>query len=674
MSVKVLNKICRSSCILIGLMGITLSWAQDQNKITDKKKILETARGLPRAKVLNQIAFEFRNSYPDSTIYFCHQSLYISEPEKAKSLIAESFNFLGLAYAYKGNPKEALVFYNKALITSTTANDSLQIAYSYNNLGRLFFELADLTRAYDNFVKSQEIFELLRDKEGLSYIYRSLADLYRSQHDYDNALVMALKARDLRKEIGESRGIISSLNQLATIYQLTGDYTRSEVALREAESLASDREDEVSLAEIKLGLGQLYFNNGSLVYAKSEAFRADNIIKRLESPVLLSRSNLLLGKIFFKEKDYSQSVSFLEPARKQATTYSQLEVLTEATFYLAQVYRLQGLTAKASDLEKDYLHLNATLKNSELTSKVEKFNFQLEIEKNLKENELLKINELKNQALIRFQNLLNAAATLVVIITAIFTYFLWKSGVARKAANKKLGIQNRQLVELNNEKDSLMGIVAHDLRTPLSNIKNIADLVPEMGELNSKQAKYIGLIQASSHSGLDLISELLDVHSLESAQEPRYKSLGLKDFLFEHHSYFTTTASAKSIALLLQEVPDINFPTDPDWLGRSIDNLVSNAIKFSPRNSTVQINSGTTADEIWIAVKDHGPGFSEEDKAKVFQKFKKLSARPTAGETSNGLGLSIVKTLIERLKGTVTLLSEKGAGSEFIIRLPLHPN
>jgi signal transduction histidine kinase len=659
---------------LLGLLAAGQAWGQDQGRIAGKKKTLETAKGLKRAKILNQIAFEFRNSNPDSAIYFCKQSLSITEPANAKGLVAESYNFMGLAFAYKGKPKDAMRYYDEALEVATGTNDSLQIAYSYNNRGRLFFELADLTRAYDNFTKSQVIFESLHNKEGLSYIYRSLSDLFRSQHDYDNALDMALKTNEIRKELGEPRGIISSLNQLAGIYQLTGDYTKAEVALREAEELASSREDEASLAEIKLGLGQLYFNNGSLVNAKSEAFRADNIIKRLESPVLLSRSNLLLGKIFFKEKDFAKAVLFLEPARKQAELYSQLESLTEATFYLAQVYGLQGLSGKSSELEKKYIKLNDSLKNSELTSLVEKFNFQLEIEKNQRENEVLKVNEAKNQAQIRFQNLLNAGATLVVIIIAIFTYFLWKSGRARKAANQKLAIQNRQLVDLNSEKDSLMGIVAHDLRTPLSNIKNIADIVPGMGELNAKQTKYIGLIQASSHSGLDLISELLDVHSLESAKEPRYKSIELKAFLLEHHSYFNTTAVAKSITLQLQEAPELNFQTDPDWLGRSIDNLVSNAIKFSPKDSTVHINSGVTDDQLWIAIKDQGPGFSEEDKAKVFQKFKKLSARPTAGETSNGLGLSIVKTLVERLKGSVTLLSEKGTGSEFIIRLPLNNN
>ena len=669
-----MSKNLKCICFFLGMLALTESHGQDQLKIADLKASQLHAKGLARAKILNKIAFEYRNYRPDSAIYFSQLSLSISESAQAKSLVAESFNLMGMAFVAKGNPKEALVYYNKALITATNIIDSLQIAHSYNNIGRLFFELADLTRAYDNFLKSQRIFESLHDQEGISNIYYNLADLFRSQQDYDNALLMATKARDLRKGLEDSHGLSSSLNQLANIYQLTGDYTRSEVVLREAETLASNRDDEIGLAEIKLGLGQLYFSNGSLISAKSEAFRADNIIKRLKSPVLLSRSDLLLGKIFFKEKDYRQAALSLESARKQSTSNSQLEVLTEATFYLAQVYALQGFSTKAQDLEKDYVNLNATLKNSELASKVEKFNFQLEIEKNLRENELLKINEAKNKALIRFQNILNATATVVIVIIAIFSYFLWRNVRARKQANLKLAIQNGQLVDLNNEKDSLMGIVAHDLRTPLSNIKNIADIVPEMGELNVKQTKYLELIQASSHSGLDLISELLDVHSLESNKEPRYKSIELKDFLSHHHSYFSTTAAAKSIALQLHEAPELKFISDPDWLGRAIDNLISNAIKFSPKDSTVHINSGVTDDQLWITIKDQGPGFSEEDKAKVFQKFKKLSARPTAGETSNGLGLSIVKTLVERLKGSVTLLSEQGNGSEFIIRLPLRNN
>jgi signal transduction histidine kinase len=98
--------------------------------------------------------------------------------------------------------------------------------------------------------------------------------------------------------------------------------------------------------------------------------------------------------------------------------------------------------------------------------------------------------------------------------------------------------------------------------------------------------------------------------------------------------------------------------------------LLSNAIKFSPKNSIVDISADRTEYEYWISIKDKGPGFSSSDKEQLFQKFKKLSARPTAGETSNGLGLAIVKILVDRLKGKIELTSDQGKGSEFVIRFP----
>ena len=119
------------------------------------------------------------------------------------------------------------------------------------------------------------------------------------------------------------------------------------------------------------------------------------------------------------------------------------------------------------------------------------------------------------------------------------------------------------------------------------------------------------------------------------------------------------------------ESEEVNL--DLNYLSRIVDNLLSNAIKFSKPNSVVQISAGKEDNNFWISVKDEGPGFSEKDRNQLFQRFKKLSARPTAGETSNGLGLAIVKTLVDRLNGTIDLVSEPDKGSEFIVKLPLIP-
>jgi len=111
--------------------------------------------------------------------------------------------------------------------------------------------------------------------------------------------------------------------------------------------------------------------------------------------------------------------------------------------------------------------------------------------------------------------------------------------------------------------------------------------------------------------------------------------------------------------------------TDENYLHRIVDNLLSNAIKFSTTGSTVEVTAATANHSLVIRVKDTGPGFLEEDKPFLFQKFKKLSARPTGGESSNGLGLAIVKTLVDRLKGDISLETSRGQGSEFVITLPL---
>ena len=104
------------------------------------------------------------------------------------------------------------------------------------------------------------------------------------------------------------------------------------------------------------------------------------------------------------------------------------------------------------------------------------------------------------------------------------------------------------------------------------------------------------------------------------------------------------------------------------------DNLISNAVKFAPINSSVNITLSQTNNSILFSVKDNGPGLTEKDKKSLFKRFSKLSAKPTGGEHSTGLGLSIVKKLVEKLRGKVWCESEFGAGAEFIVELPRFSN
>lgn len=190
------------------------------------------------------------------------------------------------------------------------------------------------------------------------------------------------------------------------------------------------------------------------------------------------------------------------------------------------------------------------------------------------------------------------------------------------------------------------------------------------GSLNDSQGKFLGLIRDSTRSGLDLISDLLDVSSLEVNREPTYSSFRLSEFLHDRLNTFRQAAAAKEIALQLVEQNIDEIYSDQDYLARILDNLISNAVKFSPRGSQVVLTAAMDNGSYIIKVKDKGPGFSEADRKFLFQKFKKLSARPTAGESSNGLGLAIVKILVDRLGGEIDLQTDLKTGSEFTVRFP----
>ncbi|MEQ9415009.1 MAG: ATP-binding protein, partial [Cyclobacteriaceae bacterium] len=565
---------------------------------------------------------------------------------------------------------KALVQHNEAISIAITKGDSIILAESRNYLGRYFLNIGNLADAFENFAKARLVFENKNNNVGLSEVYLSLSDLFKSQQDYSNSMVMASEAIALKKAIGDKKGEIATLNVLGEVYRLTGNLAQAETSYREAESLAGVIEDEASLALIKLGLCELYLMSGSLSKAESEVFRAENIITRLSNPSIRSKSTLLLGRIFLKKKNYPQAESYFMETLKASSQLKQLSLYMESNFYMARLHELTGRDVSAATYETQYRLLNDSIRNNELALQAEKFNFQLDLERKDQENILLKALEQRNEATIKFQQVINFGAMLVIALVLFFSYFLWQSMRARKRVNRKLSDQNQQLVTLNEEKDALMSVVAHDLKTPLSNIKSILSVLPGFGTLTPKQLEFTGLINASSMQGLNLIEELLDAHELESQRKPNIIQFQIGELLQERTNYFQSVAKAKGINVLLDVKENALVSMDKAWLGRVVDNLMSNAIKFSTSNKAVKISTGKSGKEVWISIKDEGPGFSDEDKARVFQKFKKLSAKPTGGETSNGLGLSIVKTLVEGLKGTIDLLSAKGEGCEFIIRLP----
>jgi len=232
--------------------------------------------------------------------------------------------------------------------------------------------------------------------------------------------------------------------------------------------------------------------------------------------------------------------------------------------------------------------------------------------------------------------------------------------------------QNEKLVDLNREKDGLINVVAHDLRSPLSSIVGFVDLIKAENNLNQNQNEYLNFISSVINDGMLFIGDLLDVHAFEYENSKlRVTSINIHDFLSDWIKKFEHELKRKNQRLELNmDIANNHFGTDPSLLSRLLNNLVSNAIKFSPNDTSIYVTLEESDISLIIRVKDEGPGISQEDQKKMFKRFQRLSAMPTGGESSNGLGLSIVKTIVERLRGQITVRSEMRMGTEFTITLP----
>jgi len=247
--------------------------------------------------------------------------------------------------------------------------------------------------------------------------------------------------------------------------------------------------------------------------------------------------------------------------------------------------------------------------------------------------------------------------------------------------NQELQEVNEQLHQLNMDKDELLGIVAHDLKSPLSAIRGIADALVNDDTLpETIRQEFQQTILDTSDRMFSLIGELLNANAIERGgvvftKRPVSVSETMRDIV---HQY-SKQAESKSLTFdLVIENTAIAY-TDDFALHQICENFVSNALKYSPAEKAILIrvatqehstNSQTTHQVVRVEVQDQGPGLSEEDQLKLFGKFMRLSARPTAGEHSTGLGLSIVKKLAEAVGARIGCNSTLGNGATFFLEIP----
>lgn len=237
--------------------------------------------------------------------------------------------------------------------------------------------------------------------------------------------------------------------------------------------------------------------------------------------------------------------------------------------------------------------------------------------------------------------------------------------------NQELAINNQNLQKIMQEKDQLMQILVHDLKSPLSNIQMLSFLFQDF-VTDEESGELLNIFNKSLQDVFHLIGQMETLNSVENLSSENFiEEFDLNTFLIENLKNFEITAKTKQIEIIYsfdQEFKKIK--TDQNFLKRILHNLISNALKFSAYDKNVFINLSNIENEFQISIRDEGPGITIADQEKMFDRFSKLENKPTNNESSSGLGLFIVRELLNRINGSVSVKSTLAEGSIFTVKLP----
>lgn len=245
-----------------------------------------------------------------------------------------------------------------------------------------------------------------------------------------------------------------------------------------------------------------------------------------------------------------------------------------------------------------------------------------------------------------------------------------------QAKYTEIVILNHELEKLHQEKNEFLGIAAHDLKNPLSAILGLSEMIKsDYDTMPSEEViDAAETISKASRQMFELIMTFLDVNAIESGKlNLSLAQIDLLPILQTLVENYEDRADAKHLMLHFQPVAtSYTAWVDPNICRQVLDNLLSNAIKYSPYGRNIFIRINQRSQSICCEIQDEGPGLTELDKQKLFGKFTRLSAQPTGKEHATGLGLFIVKKLVEAMNGKVWCDSELGRGATFVVELPAY--
>ncbi len=551
------------------------------------------------------------------------------------------------------------------LSIATRVDDPAAIVDAYSLLGTAAMERGWDSRAMEAFLASYRISDSLDLRRSFALATNNVGTIYYKLDKKKEALLFYRQSMQACIEEKLTRQLSQIVYNVAIIFH---DWAERDSALkyyRLGLELAEAQRDTLAQSDLYNSMGVMTYQDG---YKEEGRYFLQKSVDLAESQEAHDRAFyplLNLGTYSVVERRLSLAQRYLSQANLIAQEQEAIDMQADVARALAKLDSARG------DMASAYQHL---LKWNMLTARIDSANAEDDLailrekfDADLRDEQIeaMELLAIEKDGQLLLQTRLNWAFGFLLLSHMLLAVILFRVYRLRKK-------HNEVLQRMNADKDAMLHVVAHDLQSPMVNIRGLTSLIGESAQLEPVEKQIISMIHRELDRSDALVHNLLDLESIESGDLPiRLEPVNLSEVIAEMGDKYRRIAEPKRIKVeTAVPIADYALRTDRDFVSRILDNLISNAIKFSPSDTIVRIGLGRDHKELRIDVADRGPGFSELDKSRLFGRFQRLSAQPTAGESSTGLGLAITKALVERLDGRIEVDSQIGQGAHFSVYLP----
>lgn len=623
-------------------------------KLRDRRGMAYALEGIGRA-------YRVQGLYSLSLEHFFAMQ-HIGEESHDKRLQMVALRRIGWNYVSAYNYEAALRYTERALALSRELADTLEEGLAINTIGQVLMEQKQYDRALENFTIALAIARkyAYQDPSLLTYVTENFAQVYSRRGEFAKARGYFQQALEVAERLNNNVYMAFYCRMLGQTlvqegrYQEARRYAERALLLADSLNIGLDKDAVFALlADVHAGLGNA---QQALQYYKHSAALKDST-----AGVASAQKAATLESAFQQEKS-DKIRERLEAANQQQAIIRNAVIAVGILLAVLLGVLLNRYRLKVRSEEQ-----------------LRRINADIQRQQSLLEEQSRRIEEMNTELQENNARLWDTNVELDTANTELHSYIEELSRI-----NAELDARNETLSEMHREKNEFLGIVAHDLKNPLVAIRLTSEMLQRFAERmpDSEKMERLKHISGIVDRMIVIINNLLDINALETGiLAVSSTTVNISDAIATLEREYKERAALKSIWLesRLPAAGLVFAQADQTMLFTVLENLLSNALKFSPSNTTVTLSShvttatttdGSNAQVCRIMVHDEGPGLSEADKTKLFGKFTRLSARPTNGEHSTGLGLSIVKKMVEAMHGRVWCESELGQGATFIVELP----